>query len=290
MSLRSISLRGVSSSARPAEIASHLRYAPDWALSVAISVILARRRSFVADAQRLVQGIAPAPRVENTHCIPATGRLLVVTNHYYKPGYAAWWGIALITLAVAQVRKPGSEIIWIMTNRWTYPDWLRSRLVTPLTYWLFSRLARVYGFVSMPPMPPQPQYVDEAVRAVRKTLSLLDGVSGGADLVIGMAPEGRDSADGSLVEPPPGAGRLLHHLSARGLLILPVGVAEVGGVLCARFGLPFTLQLPGGERQSRKELDHQASTRTMIAIARQLPPELWGVYREQLERDTQATC
>lgn len=206
---------------------------------------------------------------------------MVVANHYYKPGYGAWWGIALIAAAIAKARPVEGEVTWMMTNRWTYPDWLRSHVVTSLTRWLFTRMARTWGFVSMPPMPPQPQYVPESVRAVRQILSLLDSAPGGHKPCIGLAPEGRDSPDESLIEPPPGAGRLILHLAEHGLPLLPVGVAEVDGVLTARFGRAFHLQV--AEEPDRKELDRLASAQVMTAIGAQLPPELWGVYRAQIE-------
>jgi hypothetical protein len=249
-------------------------------LSVARSILLGRQRSFATDAQRLVEGITPRPRVENAHYIPPVGAFALVTNHYYKPGYSAWSGIALIATAIARARPADAEIIWAMTNRWTYPDWLRSQLITPLTHWLFTRMAAVWGFISMPPMPPQPQYGPEGVRAVRRLLALVDAAPGQQPCV-GIAPEGRDSPDGSLVKPPPGVGRLILHLAERGLPLLPVGVAEVDGVLIARFGQPRQLHTP--KEPDRKELDRLVSAQVMTAIGAQLPQELWGLYRAQIE-------
>lgn len=264
----------------PARAVTRLRYAPEWVVSVARSLLLGQRRSFAVDAQRLVEGMTPTPRVENAQYIPPAGAFVVVSNHYYKPGYTAWWGEALIAAAIAQARPADCEITWAMANRWTYPDWLRSHVMTPLTHWLFTRMARTWGFVSMPPMPSQKQYVPEGVRAVRQMLSLF-AAAPGQKPCIGIVPEGRDSPDGSLIEPPPGAGRLILHLAVHGLPLLPVGVAEVDGVLTARFGQPF--QLRGPDERDRKELDRLASAQVMTAIGAQLPRELWGVYEAQIE-------
>jgi hypothetical protein len=251
--------------------------------------LLGQPRSFATDAQRLVEGMTPKPRVENAHYIPPTGAFAVVTNHYFKPGYTAWWGVAVIAVAIAQARHADDEVVWAMTNRWTYPDWLGSHVQTPLTHWVFTRLARMWGFVSMPPMPPQPQYVLEGMRAVRQLLALLDSPPGQQPCV-GIVPEGRDSPDGSLIEPPAGTGRLLLHLAEAGLPMLPVGVAEVDGVLTARFGQRFKLRVPG--TRDRKELDRLASAQVMTAIGAQLPRELWGRYRAQIEEEvtTRATA
>ncbi len=280
MSWRATHSNSSLSSARPASAVTHVRYAPGWVLSVTRSVLLGQRRSFAPDAQRLVEGMTPTPRVENAQYIPSAGAFVVVTNHYYKPGYSAWWGVALIAAAIAQARPADSEITWAMANRWTYPDWLRSHVTTPLTYRLFTRLARTWAFVSMPPMPPHPQYVPEGVRAVRQLLALLASAPGQKPC-IGLAPEGRDSPDGSLIEPPAGTGRLLLHLADHGLPLLPVGVAEVDGVLTARFGQPFQLRVP--DTLDRKELDRLASAQVMTTIGAQLPRESWGVYKAQIE-------
>ena len=266
---------------RPTAAVTRLRYAPGWVLSVGKSLLLGQQRSFALDAQRLVEGIAPKPCLENADRIPLSGAFVVVANHYYKPGYTAWWGMALIAAAIARVRPTDSDVTWLMANRWTYPDWLRSHLVTPLTHWLFTRMARTWGFVSMPPMPPRPQYVAEGARAVRQILSLLASAPDGHKPCIGFAPEGYDSPDGSLMEPPPGVGRLLLHLDKHGLPLLPVGVAEVDGVLTARFGQPFQLQV--ATNLDRTALDRLASAQAMTAIGAQLPRELWGAYRAQIE-------
>ncbi len=244
--------------------------------SIAVSVLLGRKRAFSVDAVELISALVSEPRVENAHLIPREEPFIVATNHYYRAGYQVWWGIALIAAAIAQARHSSSEIVWLMTNRWT------SRLLTPLTYLLFTRLARTYGFVSTPPMPPQPHYTKEAARAVRQVLSLLDSSTKEDKPIIGIAPEGRDSPDGSLIEPSPGTGRFLIHMARRGLCVLPVGVAEIRGVLTASFGPPFVLG--AWPESNKKEQDRRASAQVMAAIGAQLPAALWGAFRTQIER------
>jgi hypothetical protein len=251
-------------------------------LSIGVSVLLGRKRAFGADAERLIHGIVPEPCVENAHWIPPEDPLIVVTNHYNRPGYGVWWGIALITAAIAQCRPPSKKIVWLMTNRWTYPDPLRSRLLTPLTRLLFTRLARTFGFVPTPPTPPQARYTEEGARSVRHILSLLGSSTNEGKPMIGLAPEGRDSPDGSLIEPPSGTGRFVLHMARRGLKALPVGVAEISGVLTARFGPPFALR--SRPELNKAEQDHRASAQVMVAIGTQLPPALWGAFRAQIER------
>jgi len=124
--------------------------------------------------------------------------------------------------------------------------------------------------------------MEEGARSVRLVLSLLDPPTNEAKAIIGIAPEGRDSPDGSLVEPPSGTGRLLLHIARHGLSVLPVGVAEIDGVLTARFGPPFALG--SWPELNKKEQDRRASAQVMTAIGVQLPSALWGAFRAQIEQ------
>ena len=141
-------------------------------------------------------------------------------------------------------------------------------------------MARTYGLVSMPPMPPQPHRVRERAMAVRRTLALMRPGEGVADPIIGLMPEGRDGEGGRLIEPPPGVGRFLLLLSRGGVPILPVGVFEREGALTASFGEPFRLEVQPG--LSKGEQDQQAREQVMVAIGRLLPSRLWGVYEGQI--------
>lgn len=251
-------------------------------LSIATSVLLGGKRSLGTDALRLAQAFTPSPCADNIDWIPRSGAFVLVTNHYYKLGYRVWWGIAWISAVVAQCRPNATEMIWLMANRWTYTNPLQNYLVTPLTHAAFTRLARTYGFVSTPPMPRQDKYTEEGVQSVRHVLSLLSRPESERP-PIGIAPEGRDSSDGSLIEPPPGTGRFLLHMTQGGLNVLPVGIMEQEGALTARFGPPFPLRI--ASHLSKQERDRQASTKVMVSIGKLLPSELWGVYRTQIEQE-----
>jgi hypothetical protein len=251
---------------------------PVFALVLLWDVLRGKSRSFGADAINLLRVLRPQPAVEHADLIPPESPFVVVTNHYCRRGLGAWWGVLLIGQAIAHGRTEPGEVRWIMTNGWTYHDPIRSRLITPLTYWLFRRIARSYGFVPMPPMPPNPSQVEERAQAVRRALSLAH-----RGAIIGLAPEGRESGDGSLIDPPAGAGRFLLLLTKVGLPILPVGVAEKNGTLIASFGKPFTLKSQPGLEKCQQ--DRQASETVMVAIGKLLPPELWGVYWEQIDAE-----
>jgi hypothetical protein len=209
----------------------------------------------------------PPPRIYGEAFIPSAGPFLVTINHYTRPGFYAWW-LALVVSAALPM-----EVHWIVTAAWTYKDPLRSHLVTPLTRWAFRRVAGVYGFTAMPPMPPDPREVRERAWAVRRILAYARSLD---TAVLGLAPEGRDTKDGKLCMPPQGLGRFVQHLVDLGMSILPAGVYEQGDHFCVRFGPVYTPgATPGLSPESR---DRAISQLVMERIACQLPKELRGEY------------
>lgn len=191
----------------------------------------------------------------------------MTVNHYARPGFQAWWLALAISSAIQE------EIHWVITSAWTFDSHLRSVLITPLTRWLFSRIARVYGFNNMPPMPPRPEDLEARAKAV---LQVIQAARRAPAAWIGMAPEGRDAPGGVLQPPPPGTGRFILQLANLGRGVLPVGVYESAGGLCLSFGQPYRLIVPQG--LSSKERDALASQTVMSRIALQIPPGLRGVY------------
>jgi 1-acyl-sn-glycerol-3-phosphate acyltransferase len=226
------------------------------------SVLALRPRSFARDAQVALDGLQPALEVLGGENVPVRGPILVACNHYSRLGFDAWW-LALAISAVVAARRAGDadpEVRWVMTAAWTFPEsrWKR-RFLMPVTKKVFRRIARVYGFVPMPAMPPHPDEAVERARAVLETVRLAQtGAS------IGLAPEGRDTA--GLGEPPEGAGRFIAMLVRAGLIVLPVGVTETAVRLRVSFGPAFIPRIPPG----RNEQDRAIAQQVMSAIARQL--------------------
>ena len=222
-----------------------------------------RPRSFAADARAAVSDILPESVMRGLENIPKDGPCLITCNHYTRPGLDAWWGALLISAAVASQRDPAAdaEIHWVITAAWTFLDnpWRRKHL-TPLTRWAFERVARVYGFITMPPMPPSPDEVFARAASVRRTLRLAREIApkGG---MIGLAPEGRDTPDvvGSV---PEGVGDFIAHLCKAGLPILPVAVDESQGHLHAYFGPTFQPTIPA-DKSTR---DHAVAGQVMSVI------------------------
>ncbi|MBN1137259.1 MAG: hypothetical protein JXM73_11785 [Anaerolineae bacterium] len=215
-----------------------------------------------------ITGAAPRPHIVGGEQIPSAGPCLVICNHYGRPGFSTWWLTLAIQAAVAARRRTGAdpEIRWVMTAAWTYPpgSW-QDQVVTPLTRWAFRRVAQVYGFVTMPPMPPHPSEIEARAAAVLKTVRLARQAAHSAGM-IGLAPQGGDVVSW-LAPPPAGAGEFVALLAGAGLPVLPVAVIEHTGYLRLFFGPTFVPEIP--PRHAGR--DRLVSEQVMAALGRLLP-------------------
>ncbi len=214
-------------------------------LEVAGSVLVLRRRSFAADALRAAGTLRPPALYECTRHIPERGPLLVVHNHYNAPEYMAWWNVLLMSAAIARQRAPDAdrEVHWVMTAAWSGEgDGWRTRAMTAASGWTFARVARVFGFINMPPMPPRPDQAVARAKSVLQTVRLARQLarSGG---MIGLTPEGQDHP-GGFGQFPPGSGEFIALLVEAGLPILPCGIGQQESRARVRFGPVFTPAIP----------------------------------------------
>jgi len=245
------------------------RYPTPWRVAggLAWATVAQRQRAFVRDAHRAMAALRPPLQVLGGEHVPPSGPLLVACNHYSRPGFQAWWLAFAITTAIAErrARAEDEEIAWVMTAAWRFETsrW-RHRLLTPLSRRAFARVAHVYGFVTMPPMPPAPEETHDRAVAILRTLRLARRLAqtGG---VLGLAPEGRDVSVG-LADPPPGAGTFISLLVETGMTVLPAAVSEADGRLRVRFGPAFVPAIP----ENRAERDRVVAAQVMAAIARLL--------------------
>jgi hypothetical protein len=233
----------------------------DVVASLAWSVVRGSSRSFRQDAQRCVARLSSPIAIIGSEHIPVSGASLITVNHYARPGFKAWW------LAIAISSTVAMEVHWVLTEAWTYPDLVRAHMITPFSRWLFRRIAGVYGFSLMPPMPPRAGEESKRAKAVRNVLRFARS----SDCpVIGLAPEGGDfAAPGQLSRPPRGAGRFAVLLNRSGLPITPVGIYEKDDRLNLHFGERYAFQIPA--RLEADELDKFASRVMMERIADLLP-------------------
>lgn len=248
----------------------HYSYPPRTVLGLAANVLFGRRRSFRADGQACLARLEPPLRLLRAENVPTSGPCLITFNHYYRPGFDAWW-MALAIAATAPV-----DVHFIMTGELTYPGKWYAPLGMTLSRALLRRLSKIYGFTSMPPMPPRPKDVQARARSVRAALAY---AKEHPHAILGLAPEGGDQPGGVLNWPPSGAGRFLALLEGAGFPILPVGTYEEAGEFCLQFGEPFRLRLPSGVTNEAR--DRATARIVMAAIARLVPARLRGEFGPQ---------
>jgi hypothetical protein len=230
-------------------------------------LLLSRRRSFHEDALVCTGQLMPSLQVSGREHIPQSGPRVLTFNHYYRPGFNAIW-MAVAIAAVVPV-----EMHFVMTGELTYPGKWYALLGRFLSRIILHRAALVYGFTSMPPMPPRPKDVQARADSVRR---VLDVARSRKDAILGLAPEGSDQPGGRLTMPAPGAGRFVLLLQAIGYGFIPVGVFESEGALCLCFGAEYGLNVPRG--LSADEKDEQAARQMMRHIAPLLPVDLRGEF------------
>jgi 1-acyl-sn-glycerol-3-phosphate acyltransferase len=210
-----------------------------------------------------MERLKPSLQVFGAEAIPQNGPCILSFNHYYRPGFNAWW-MALALAATIPV-----EVHFVMTGELTFPGRWYARLGMAGSRWLLKRFSRIYGFTTMPPMPPRPQDLKARARSVRRVLAY---ARSHPQAILGLAPEGGDQPGGLLAMPPAGAGRFNLLLAEQGFPIVPVGCFEEAGALCLRFGEMYHLQIPAG--LTNKEKDCAAAESVMQRIAPLLPDRL----------------
>jgi hypothetical protein len=242
-------------------------YPPSVSIGLADRVFFGGRRSFRRDAQACVGRLKPSLQVYGVEAIPQSGPCLLTFNHYFRSGFNAWW----MSLALAATIP--EEIHFVMTGELTFPGKWYAPLGMASSRWLLKRFARIYGFTSMPPMPPRPQDVEARARSVRRVLAF---ARAHPQAMLGLAPEGGDQPGGLLHLPPAGAGRFILVLADLDFPILPVGCFEEAGTFCLHFGEAYHLKIPAG--LTSKEKDHAAARSVMQSIAPLLPERLRGEF------------
>jgi hypothetical protein len=235
-------------------------------LRAAWAALCKRERDFGVDARQMLDS-GPPVVVFGQENIPASGPYLLLANHYTRPGMMVWWSVFALSVQLQCTPR------WVVAAGWTYPRGWRRLLMEPLTAWAFHRLAQVYRFSSMPPMPPRPEDALARAAAVRSVLTRLRSEP---NMLLGLMPEGRDLPGGVLGWPPAGAGRFMLRLGADLGRILPAGVYEADSRLCVCFGPLFQIQVPQGLPAAQQ--DQAASRCVMEHIAALLPKAMRGPF------------
>lgn len=254
-------------------------FPPRTVTGLALDLILSRRRLFREDARACIGRLTLTGRYAELSLhgmgeenIPQTGPCVITFNHYHRPRFNAIWMAAAIAATVPV------EMRFVMTGELTYPGKWYAPLGRFFSKIVLHRAARIYGFTTMPPMPPRLKDVEARAESVRKVLEVARREK---NIILGLAPEGGDNPTGEVAMPASGAGRFALLLAAAGLRFVPVGVYEADGALCLHFGAAYELTVPP-RGLSADEKDTLAATVVMTHISRLLPERLRGEFNESV--------
>lgn len=239
-------------------------FTPWFAATWLLSGVSSPRRSFSADAQRVLARY-PETRVAGAEHLPPEGPFIVVANHYQRRGIGAWWSALAISAAVAEQRP--DNLRWMHTSRFGgYRIFGRVRAPETVTACLLRWSMRRYDFlmVDRDEVGPRAPMLRDAYRSLHH-----------AGRAIAIMPEAGDAIDGGvLVRGRAGAGPALAWLSAGRVPLLPVGVwVDEDGRFSVSIGPAFTV-----DRACVDDYDTDLTTLVMGRVARQLPETLQGVY------------
>ncbi len=246
----------------------HYSYPPRVIAGLVRDLLLQRPRSFQQDARACIAELRPGLQVLGREHIPSIGPCAITPNHYYRPGFQSQWSTLAISASVPV------DVHWIMTGELTFPGHWIAPIGMPVSRVILRGIARVYGFSTMPPMPPRPRDLKARAASVRAILRHVRRVPQG---IIALAPEGGDQPGGKLSMPPPGLGRFSLLLADAGLRFVPVGVYECDGRLILNFGPPYDLARAPASTAAEKDV--AASETIMRHIAELLPRDLRGPWQ-----------
>lgn len=242
---------------------------PKYALSpLAIAYLSARiftglpRRTLGQDAAWIVSLHDPRPQIAGLDHLPKTGGVLIVANHYQRPGLWIGWAGGLITHAVNRSRPALAPVRLVVTDSQRVTWFGRERML-PFSRFFLGRMARAWQMIPIPADRTSTAGQAVALKAVLKLLA--DGQ------VVLFFPEGERGTANGLIEALPGTGSFMALAARRGVL-LPCAVWETGeggAQLYGQFGMPITLA--GNE-------DRGVRRQVMGTIAAMLPERLRGVY------------
>ena len=190
-------------------------------------------------------------RVEGAEYIPASGPIILTTNHISRLDYPA--------LLMCSDRK---DVIAMVATKYREKVFFRWIIETLGAIWI-ERETSDFG-------------------AFREAIDYLN-----RGWIVGISPEGTRSTTGVLQAGKPGAALLVRKT---GLPILPAavsGTADMGKQLShfrkmdilVKFGEPYQIPLPGGEEEAKDWLS-KATDEIMCRIAALLPPERRGIYAD----------
>jgi hypothetical protein len=246
--------------------------------------IRGKRRNTWTDASQAVRTLDNPPLVTGLENVPQHGPIVFLPNHYERKD-AVWvgWGAMGLTEAVAGARDLSrlGKMHWVMTDTWAdcfigpfhvNPDYLG---------WILKGFGDIYGIVRMP-AHDLPNHASQRGRSARSLLSIFEYLRAGDCVAVHPEAGGFET----LIQPPPGAGRVITCLDRRDVPLIPVGIYEENDRLVINIGRQI-------EQGTFIGLDDRtAADHIMLKIAALVPEETRGLYAEryaeelELERQT----
>jgi len=245
------------------------RYGASWANIIrGVSyILLGRPRSLSRDASYALMQTPVPPLVRLADNIPETGPLVLLANHYERPGLWMVWPAFLAGHLVRE--RTGRDTHWIAIQEWESFSVWRIPVPPSIIRRVFERAFHTYGIIAMPSADTPAAGRASSMRAAAQLVH--------EGQIIGLMPEGDVGPTPELLEAREGVGSFLLLLAGRGARMLPVGIYEEDQRLVAHFGPAFELTAPTD--LPKADRDQWARDRVMLAIRALLPEPLWGVYR-----------
>jgi hypothetical protein len=229
------------------------RYPFPWDLVIPVgAAMFTGGRSFLGDCSDLVRRIDPPPMIVGVEHIPIEGPVMIVANHFQRPGLWIGWAGAVLTVAIGRRRGADPPVHWLTTGSIQMLQRSRRGPEVPLTRRLLRRVARLYSMAALP-------LGDRAERAAVLS-AWLRWLRHGE--VVGIFPEGLAGRSDHLRRPEPGFDVLLRVAARAGAAVVPAGIHEAEGQMVVAFGPSVS----GGAESVMRE------------IARLLPPSMHGPY------------
>lgn len=229
---------------------------------------LNKPRNLGQDFHYLESNVPVQPKLEGAEMLNVGGPLVLVANHYERPGL--WMGWSGLIIAHKVYETTGRRVRFIAISEWN--DFRLAGLPIPpkVTRFAFERFYRTFGFIPMEP---------EGAGAVARSMGVraaLRAVSGGE--VICIFPEGDVGPTPAMIAAQGGVGAFVLRLASRGAKVVPVGLFEKQGIL--HVSVAPSVNVDGLMQIPKEERDIVAGWRIMVSVAKLLPPELRGYYSD----------
>jgi 1-acyl-sn-glycerol-3-phosphate acyltransferase len=242
------------------QVAFQWKLPTDYLLKIIPSLIFMQKRDFSRDSKEALRSARIKIEIIGRPNIPKKGPVLFLINHFSTPGFSALW------LAMSLSASCPGKIIWTMTDAWTFPNRKFRKLFRAASHLVLARIAKVYGFFTFQPISPDPIDIMEQALSVRRILHF---AKAHPNSFFSIAPEGRDTPNGNLGNPPPGAGLLIKAFMKLSYCLIPVSFYAASGTCHLNFGKSLSIKLDN--ILTKEEMDRQISATIMKAIAKLLP-------------------